>query len=175
MVHGCAVAICMDPQRGAAEVEEGLSAWRGTGAEGWVPCYLALAAEAYHRAGRIDAALAATKDGLARVNRTEARWSEAELYRLQGELRLTLPEPDRSEAEGCFHKAVAVAREQSAKWWELRAAISLARLWADQGRHDEAHDFLAPIYGWFTEGLDTPDLREAKVLLGALTSCTRPA
>jgi predicted ATPase len=95
------------------------------------------------------------------------RWIEAELHRLGGELRLATPEPDQSEAEACFRRALAVAHEQQAKLWELRAATSLARLWQDQ-RRNEAHDLLAPIYGWFTEGFDTPDLKQAKALLHEL-------
>ena len=97
------------------------------------------------------------------------RWIEAELHRLRGELRLALPEPDQSEAEACFRRALAVAHEQQAKLWELRAATSLARLWRDQRRRNEAHDLLAPICGWFTEGFDTADLKDAKGLLDELS------
>ena len=81
---------------------------------------------------------------------------------------LALPEIDRPEAERCFRKAIEVAREQGAKWWELRAATSLARLWRDWGKQAEAHDLLAPVYGWFTEGFDTADLKDAKALLDEL-------
>jgi predicted ATPase len=96
------------------------------------------------------------------------RWIEAELHRLRGKLQLALPEPDQSEAEACFHRALAVAHEQQAKLWGLRAATSLARLWRHQRRRNEAHDLLAPIYGWFTEGFDTADLKDSKALLDAL-------
>jgi len=94
------------------------------------------------------------------------RWDEAELHRLRGDLRLALPEPDQPEA--CFRRALAVASEQQAKLWELRAATSLARLWRGQRRRNEAHDLLAPIYGWFTEGFDTADSQDARALLDEL-------
>jgi predicted ATPase len=97
------------------------------------------------------------------------RWIEAELHRLRGELLLALPEPDQSEAEACFRQALAVASQQQAKFWELRAATSLARVWRDQGKRAEARDLLAPIYGWFTEGFDTADLKDAKALLDELS------
>jgi predicted ATPase len=96
------------------------------------------------------------------------RWIEAELHRLHGELRLALPEPDHPGAEACFLRAMAIAREQQAKLWEIRAATSVGRLWAEQGRRAEAQDLLAPVYGWFTEGFDTADLKDAKALLGEL-------
>ena len=95
-------------------------------------------------------------------------WSEAEMSRLQGALRLQLARPDVSQAATCFQQALAVARRQQAKSFELRAALSLARLWQQQGKQAEAHTLLAPIYGWFTEGFDTADLQEAKALLDAL-------
>jgi predicted ATPase len=97
------------------------------------------------------------------------RWWEAEVYRLQGALLLQLPSPDGPQAEACFHQALKVARLQQARALELRAALSLSRLWQQQGQRAAARDLLAPLYAWFTEGLDTPDLQEAKTLLAALT------
>src|SRR5262249_35623766 len=99
---------------------------------------------------------------------TQERWTEAELYRLKGELLLKQTPPDEQQAEACFQQALAIACQQQAKSWELRAAMSLARLWQQQGKCQEAHDLLAPVYGWFTEGFDTADLQEAKALLDAL-------
>jgi predicted ATPase len=93
---------------------------------------------------------------------------EAELHRLKGELRLQQSSDNHPEAESCFHHALDIARTQQAKSLELRAATSLARLWQQQGKRQEAHDLLAPVYGWFTEGFDTADLQEAKALLDAL-------
>src|SRR6266851_4993932 len=102
------------------------------------------------------------------VAATEERWWEAEVYRLQGALLFQLPRPDVPQAEACFQQALAVARRQEAKSLELRAAMSLVRLWQQQGKGAEAHSLLAPICGWFTEGFDTADLREAKALLEEL-------
>ena len=108
------------------------------------------------------------RDALAVLEETAARRCEAELHRLEGELLLVSKEPNETRAEASFRNAVAVARAQQAKSWELRAAASLARLLAHQGRREEARALLAPIYGWFTEGFDTADLKEAKGLLNGL-------
>ena len=96
------------------------------------------------------------------------RWFEAEANRIAGEITLMSPEPETAKAEAYFERALSVARRQQAKSWELRAAMSMARLWRDQGKRDEARDLLAPVYGWFTEGFDTLDLKEAKALLDEL-------
>jgi len=101
---------------------------------------------------------------------TKERWHEAEVNRIAGEIALLPPESDIAKAEGYFERALAVAREQKARSWELRAAMSMARLWRDQGKVQQARDLLAPAYGWFTEGFDTRDLKEAKVLLEQLAS-----
>ena len=107
-------------------------------------------------------------EALALVAATEERWWEAEVYRLQGALLLQLPRPDVGQAEACFQQALDVARRQQAKALELRAALSLARLWQGQGKRAAARQLLAEIYSWFTEGFDTADLQEAKALLEAL-------
>ncbi len=99
---------------------------------------------------------------------TGERWYEAELYRLKGELLLQQSSDNQAEAEACFQQALDVARHQQAKSFELRAATSLARLWQQQGKRQEAHDLLAPVYSWFTEGFDTADLQDAKALLDEL-------
>jgi predicted ATPase len=104
------------------------------------------------------------------VEATEERWCEAEVQRLAGEIPLLMPPPDEAKAEAYFVRALAIAREQQAKSWELRAAMSMARLWRDQGKRRPAHDLLAPVYGWFTEGFDTLDLKQAKALLDELTA-----
>jgi predicted ATPase len=96
------------------------------------------------------------------------RWFEAEANRTAGEIALKSPEPDAAKAEAYFEHALSIARQQQAKSWELRAAMSMARLWRDQGKRDEARNLLAPVYGWFTEGFDTRDLKEAKGLLDEL-------
>ena len=103
------------------------------------------------------------------VETTKERWCEADVHRIAGEIALKLPEPDTAKAEEHFERAFAVARQQQAKSWELRAAMSLARLWRDQGKVQQARELLAPVYGWFTEGFDTRDLKDAKALLDALS------
>jgi predicted ATPase len=138
-------------------------------------------AEAYGQVGRADEGLCALDEALAHVDKTGERFWEAELHRLRGELlliqgtgkgnaRTAAPElPIMAEAETRFVRALDIARRQQAKSWELRAAMSLSRLWQHQGKHDAAQQLLAPIYGWFTEGFDTADLQEAKALLEALS------
>lgn len=150
---------------GTRLMQQGLADYMATGAQLWVPDILALLAQGHARAGRAGAGLDLLADALDRVARTEGCWLEAELHRLQGELLLALPEPDQAAAEVCFQRAIVIAREQGAKTWQLRAAMSLARLRCSQGRQAEAHALLVPAYGWFTEGFDTPDLQEAKSLL----------
>jgi predicted ATPase len=112
--------------------------------------------------------LALLDEALALVNKTGERWPEAELHRLKGELLLLLSADNHAEAEGCLHQALAVARRQQAKSLELRAATGLSRLWQQQGKRTEAHQLLAEIYSWFTEGFDTADLQDAKALLEEL-------
>jgi predicted ATPase len=118
--------------------------------------------------GRIEEADAALHTAFEIAAETGEKWYSAELYRLQGEARLAQRPPLSSEAEGCYQHALDLSREQHAKAFELRAAMSLARLWAERGERQRAHDLLAPIYGWFTEGLGTRDLLEAKALLDVL-------
>ena len=168
VVRGWALADGGRVEEGIAVMRRGLADYRATGAETWSPYFLGLLAEAHGRGGQAAAGLRLAADALDRVERTGVRWIEAELHRLRGELLLTVPEADQPEVETCFVRALTVAREQGARLWELRAATSLARLWRDQGRRAEAHDLLAPIHDWFTEGFDTPDLQDAKALLDEL-------
>jgi class 3 adenylate cyclase/predicted ATPase len=154
-----------DVTEGISLLRRGSAAYRATGAEAWVPYQIALLARACEIAGQIDEAVDLLDDASQIVERTGERWLDSELSRHKGQLLLQ----GRAEAaEELFHKALSIAREQDAKLWELRAAASLARLWRDQGRRQEAHGLLAPVYGWFTEGFDTPDLKEAKALLDEL-------
>jgi predicted ATPase len=127
--------------------------------------WLLTSAEVHGRAGRAAPGLALLGEALELGQRNSARWYEAEVHRLRGDLLRRMANPDATQIESCLQKAIEVAREQGAKWWELRAATSLAELWRKQGKRKEACDLLAPIYGWFTEGFDTADLREAKALL----------
>jgi predicted ATPase len=128
--------------------------------------YIALLAAAYEIAGQVEPATALLGDALQIVERTGERWFAAELNRHKGQLLLR--QGHSEVAEALYHKALSIAQEQEAKLWELRAAVSLARLRRDQGRRAEARDILAPVYGWFTEGFGTPDLKEAKALLDEL-------
>ena len=107
-------------------------------------------------------------EALALAEKTGEHFHIAELYRLKGELQLQQTSSEEAEAESCFHQALSIARRQQAKSWELRSATSLTRLWQSQGKRQEAHDLLAPVYEWFTEGFDTADLKEAKALLDEL-------
>ena len=132
-----------------------------------MPYHIALLAEACEIAGQIEEAVTLLDDALQIVEKTGERWLAAELNRHKGQLLLRQGHPEA--AEELYRKALSIAEEQEAKLWELRAAASLARLRRDQGRQAEARDLLAPVYGWFTEGFDTADLKEAKALLDELT------
>jgi predicted ATPase len=125
-------------------------------------------ADVHKRAGDVDQALAVFGEALEQVEQTGQRIYEAELHRLEGETLLRRVPAPTAAAEARFHRALTIAQKQKARWWELRAAISLARLWQAQGKPREACEVLKPVYAWFTEGFDTPDLREAKVLLDEL-------
>ncbi len=130
--------------------------------------YLSLLAGAYHAMGESDEGLRLLAEAQAYMEKNGGHWYKAETYRLQGELLLQLSLDNPAEAEACFHQAITIAQSQSAKSWELRAATSLARLWQSQDKRQEACDLLAPVYGWFTEGFDTADLKDAKALLDEL-------
>jgi predicted ATPase len=132
------------------------------------PYYLALLAEAYEKSGQAEEGLHELAEALALVAKTGECWWEAELHRLTGELLLRYTVPEVPQAEARFQDALAVARRQQAKSLELRAAISLSRLWQRQGKRAEARELLASVYGWFTEGFDTADLCDARALLEEL-------
>jgi predicted ATPase len=127
-------------------------------------------AAAYAELGQPDDARRCIDDAIDKVERSKEKWCEAELHRIAGEIALKSLAPDPEKAEAYFERALAVARQQQTKSWELRAAMSMARLWCDQGKRDEARDLIAPVYGWFTEGFDTLDLKEAKALLDELNA-----
>jgi predicted ATPase len=145
-----------------------LAHFRAKGDAQTIPHALIVLAAVCGQVGDPDKGLEALAEALVVLQRTNERRREAEIHRLRGELLLSLPGWHRDEAEASFGRALAVARRQSARMWELRAATCLARLWVDQGRPRDGRDLLAPIYGWFTEGFDTPDLIEARALLEAL-------
>jgi predicted ATPase len=152
------------------QIAQGWEAVQQFGQQLYRPYQLALLAEAYGQQGQPETGLPCLAEAVTRVAATEERWWEAEVYRLQGELLLRLPRPEIPQAIACLHQALDVARRQQAKALELRAALSLSRLWQQQGRRGEAHALLAPIYNWFTEGFDTADLQDAKAVLEELGS-----
>jgi predicted ATPase len=156
-------------QEGIEQITQGSMTYRTTGAELVRPYILALLAEAHGILGEPETALTALAEALMLVDTTGERWYQSELYRLKGELLLQQHADNQAEAESAFQQAIHVARSQQAKSFELRAATSLARLWHQQGKRQEAHDLLAPVYHWFTEGFDTLDLQDAKALLDKLT------
>jgi predicted ATPase len=166
--RGWALAHQGHAQEGIEQIHQGLIAWRATGAELARPHWLALLAEAHGIIGEPEAGLTVLTEALALVKTTGERWYESEIYRLKGELLVQQNAGNRAEAERCFHHALDIARSQQAKSFELRTATSLARLWHQQGKRQEAYDLLAPVYGWFTEGFDTADLKDAKALLEEL-------
>jgi class 3 adenylate cyclase/predicted ATPase len=155
-----------DVTEGMALLRSGSAAYRAAGQEAWMPFFVALQAAACEMAGQIEEGLTLLEEAFQVVERTGERWLEAELQRHKGQLLVRQGQTEVAEELYC--KACSVAREQEARLWELRAAVSLARLCRDQGRRAEARQLLAPVYGWFTEGFDTADLKDAKALLGEL-------
>ena len=133
-----------------------------------MPLWLSYLARAYAALGKFDDAWRCIGEAMTAVEITKERWWEADIHRIAGEIALKLPQPDAAKAEAYFERALAVARKQQAKSWELRAAMSMARLWRDQGKRQQGCDLLAPVYGWFTEGFDTLDLKQARALLDEL-------
>jgi predicted ATPase len=134
----------------------------------YLPIFWSHLSRAYAELGQFDEASRCIGEAMAAVETTKERWYEAEIHRVTGEIAIKLPQLGLSQAEAYFERALTVARAQQAKSWELRAAMSMARLWLDQDMRKKARALLAPIYGWFTEGFDTRDLKEAKALLHKL-------
>ena len=149
-------------------ITSGITTLRSTGTTLWMPTWQSYLAKAYAALDQFEDAQRCIGEAMTAVETTNERWGEADILRVAGEIALMSLEPDTVKAEAYFNRALDVARKQQAKSWELRAAMSMARLWRDQGKHDEACDLLAPVYNWFTEGFDTLDLKEAKALLGEL-------
>jgi predicted ATPase len=186
VLQGWAIAEQGQSEEGITQIRQGLATRQAVGAGIWQSYYLVLLAEAYGKAGQAEDGLTALAEALTVVDNTGERFYEAELYRLKGELTLqqfqgsssTFQVPEspksevrgpKSEAEECFLKAIKIARRQQAKSLELRAVMSLSRLWQSQGKREEARQLLAEIYRWFTEGFDTKDLQEAEALLEELS------
>jgi predicted ATPase len=152
-------------------IASGISTYRSTGSRVYLPFFLSHLSRAHAELGQFDDAWRCFGEALTAVKTTNERWYEAEINRIAGEIALLLlPEPDAAKAKASFERALIVARQQQAKSWKLRAAMSMARLWRDQGKRDEARGLLTLVYNWFTEDFDTCDLKEAKVLLNTLAA-----
>ena len=164
--RGCLSALTGEAADAVHMITSALSTYQSTGATVFMPWYLSTLARAYAKLGQFDDAWRCIREALTTVETTKERWCEAEVHRIAAEIALKSEQSDRAEAD--FERALSVARAQQAKSWELRASMSLARLWRDQGKVQQARELLAPVYGWFTEGFDTRDLKDAKALLDAL-------
>jgi predicted ATPase len=167
-MRGWALALQDQGKAGMAQVHQGIAVWRATSATMLVPYLCTVLAEVADHLGHLEDGLRALAEAYTLVEQHEERWWEAEVCRLQGVLLLRQPGTQPAEAETWLRRALDIARRQEAKSLELRAAMSLGRLRQQQGKRAEAHELLAPIYGWFTEGFETADLQEAKALLEAL-------
>ena len=170
LYQGWVLAVTGKVSEAVQLINKGLLACRSAGTTILTPVGLSLLAKSYAALGQHDDALRCVEEAKAVVARTKETWFEANVHSIAGEVALVSPRSDTAKAEACFERALAVARQQQAKSWELRAAMSLARLWRDHGKTQQARELLAPVYGWFTEGFDTRDLKDAKALLEELAS-----
>jgi class 3 adenylate cyclase/predicted ATPase len=168
LYQGSLFALTGNPSNAVRLITSGITAVRPTGVTAWMPRWLSYLAIAHADLDQIDDAWRRISEAISTIEATKERWFEAETNRIAGEIALKMPEPDGAKAELYFDRALSIARQQQAKSWELRASMSLARLWRDQGKVQQARELLAPVYGWFTEGFDTRDLKEAKALLEEL-------
>jgi predicted ATPase len=168
MNQGCAWVLMGAPSRAVELFVAGIAMFRATYSKLLLPFYFPHLARAYAELGQFEDAWRCIDDAMTAAEQTKEKWCEAEVHRTAVDIELASPAPGTAKAEAHFERALMVARSQQAKSWELRAATSMARLWRDQGKSDEARELFAPVYGWFTEGFDTLDLKEAKALLDAL-------
>ena len=166
--RGCVLALTGKASDAVQTITSGVAAMRSTAATMWMPLWLSYLTRANAEIGQFDAARRCIGEAMTVVETTKETWYAAEVNHIAGEIALLSPEPDVAKAEAYFERALAVARAQQAKSWELRAAMSIARLWRDQDKRNQARDLLAPLFGWFTEGFDTRDLKGAKLLLDEL-------
>ena len=167
-MRGCAFAVMGKASDAVPMITSSLTALQSAGSTNLMPLHLSHRGIAYAELHRFDDACRCIGEAMTVMETAKERWCAAEVNRVAGEIALQPPEPGSAKAEMYFERALVVAHAQRAKSWELRAAMSLARLWRDQGKRDEARDLLAPIYGWFTEGFETMDLKDAKALLDEL-------
>ena len=170
MNRGWVLALTGDSLTAIEMITSGIASFRSNNQKFWLPLFLSCLAAAYAEEGRHEESSRSIDEAITTLQQSRETWCEADIYRVAGEIALMSPEPDAAKVEAYFERALAVSRRQRAKSWELRAAMSMARLWRDQGKVQQARVLLAPVYGWFTEGFDTRDLKEAKALLEELTS-----
>ena len=170
MTQGLLFAVTSKSAHAVQTLISGITMYRSVGSKAFLPFFLSYLASAYADASQFDDAWRCIGEAITAVETTKERWCESDVHRIAGEIALKSPQRDTAKAEAYFERALAVAREQQAKSWELRATMSLARLWRDQDKVQQARELLAPVYGWFTEGFDTLDLKEAKALLEELAS-----
>jgi predicted ATPase len=173
-LRGWSMAALGNHEGGIAQIRESLTALGAKGAEVWRPYFLCLLAESCMEANRVDAGLSALSEALNAVDKHGEREHEAQIHRLKGELLLRQSNSNAADSQECFERSIKISRKQGAKLFELRATMSLARLLASQGDRDEARAMLAEIHGWFTEGLDTADLKDAKAMLDELSRLNAP-
>jgi hypothetical protein len=179
--QGCILSLTGNASAAVNTSTPAVTTLRSSGSTYGMPFCLTVLAQAHAELGQYDNAWPCVNEAIAMVETAKEKLWEAEAYRIAGEIAHKSSEPSAMKAEAYFNRALDVARAQQAKSWELRAAMSMARLWRDQGKRDEARDLLAPVYGWFTEGFDTLDLKEAKALLDELAvshrkvACRTPA
>jgi class 3 adenylate cyclase/predicted ATPase len=169
-VQGYVLVLTGEASDAVRRITSGIAAYRSMGATVWLPKELSYLAKAYADLAQFDDAWRCIEEAITHIETTKEKWWEAEVNRIAGEIALQSPERDTSKAEDYFERALSVSRQQQAKSWELRASMSLARLWRSQGKEQQARELLASVYGWFTEGFDTRDLKEAKALLEDLAS-----
>jgi predicted ATPase len=162
LVRGWLLAVTGEAADAVQMIISGLSEWQSMGATVFVPFYLSYLGGAYGQLGQFEDAWRCIGEAITAMETTGERWCEAEVHRIAGEIPLKSPEPDMAKAEACFKRALAVSRAQQARSWELRAAMSMARLWRGQSKQQQARDLLTPVCRRFTEGFDTLDLKEAK-------------
>jgi predicted ATPase len=168
--QGCVLALTGKSSDAAQTITAGLAEFRATGSTFWTPLFLSYLAKAHAELRQFDDAWRCIDEVITAVQATKETLCEAEVHRVAGEIALLSPERDVAKAEAHFERALTVARAQQAKSWELRAAMSMAGLWRDEGKVQQARELLASVYGWFTEGFSTRDLKEAKALLDALAA-----
>ena len=170
MNRGWILAVTGKPLKAIQLFTSGITSLRSTNQTLWSPLFLSYLAKAYADVGQFDDARRCVGEAITELETTEESWCEAEIHRIAGEITLLGPNGAAAKAENYFERSLSLARQQQAKSWELRAAMSLARLWRSQGKVQQARELLAPFYGWFTEGFDTRDLKEVKALLEELAA-----